>query len=116
MTYEFGIYGVILGTIIALLYRTNDMIIYAAKIMERSSWITYKRWLRNLVVFVAVAFIATRFNFILDSYPKMFLYGTILCITIIPLFLGINSFAEPESAKYAYNVIKKILSTKLKRN
>lgn len=116
LTFKFGIYGVILGTIIALLYRTNDMIIYAAKIMERSPWITYKRWLRNLTVFVAVAFIATRFNFTLDSYPKMFLYGTILCITIIPLFLGINSFAEPESAKYAYNVMKNVLSTKLKRN
>ena len=52
-----GIYGVLLGTIIALLYRTNDIIIYAnLKVLNRMPWKTYKKVLVNLVVFSCVAF------------------------------------------------------------
>lgn len=116
LTYRLGIYGVLLGTVIALLYRTNDVIIYAARLMERSPLVTYKRWFTNIIVFGVVIYITSKIQITLDSYPKMFLYGIILSITIIPLFLGINSFAEPESAKYAYHVIKNVLSRKLKRN
>lgn len=44
----FGIYGVLFGTIAALLYRTNDFIVYANRvILGRSPWPTYRRWLRN---------------------------------------------------------------------
>ena len=37
---RFGIYGVLMGTIAALLYRSNDMIIYAAGILKRSCLVT----------------------------------------------------------------------------
>ena len=116
LTYKFGIYGVILGTVIALFYRTNDMIIYAARLMERSPLITYKRWIRNLIIFILINCLVSRFDVALDSYAKMFVYGVALSVTIIPVFLGINSLAEPESAKYAYNVLKNIVFTKFKRN
>lgn len=40
----YGIYGVLAGTIIALFYRTNDMIIYSAKkILHRSLWESYRK-------------------------------------------------------------------------
>ena len=52
---KWGIYGVLIGTIAALLFRANAMIIYAnKKILHRSPWRTYRRWLVNLALFIAV--------------------------------------------------------------
>ena len=46
-------YGVLLGTIAALLYRTNDVIIYANwNILGRKPWKTYRRWIQNTIVMV----------------------------------------------------------------
>ncbi len=51
MVYYCGIYGVLIGTIAALFYRTNDIIIYANRnILGRRPWKTYRRWVVNLVV------------------------------------------------------------------
>ena len=51
-----GVYGVLFGTIIALLYRTNDIIIYAnRKILGRSPWATYKKMMVNICVFCIAA-------------------------------------------------------------
>ena len=48
-----GMHGVLLGTIIALLYRTNDIIVYTnKKILNRSPWKEYKLYLFNLLLFV----------------------------------------------------------------
>lgn len=49
--YFWGIYGVLLGTVVALLYRTNDIIIYAnTKCLDRKPWRTYQIYLVNLVM------------------------------------------------------------------
>ncbi|MGO5387290.1 hypothetical protein ACTQXK_07330 [Catenibacterium mitsuokai] len=50
---KFGIYGVLLGTIAALLYRTNDMILYSSKrLLKRSPSKTYLKWGTNLVLYI----------------------------------------------------------------
>ena len=52
---KIGIYGVLLGTIAALLYRTNDIIIYTnRKILNRSPWKTYRRWGVNMGLMIAL--------------------------------------------------------------
>ena len=52
---RFGYYGVLIGTIIALLYRANAIIIYVNKvILLRSPWVTYKRWLWNMLIFLLI--------------------------------------------------------------
>lgn len=115
LTIKFGIYGVLLGTIIALLYRTNDVIIYAAKLMARSPWITYKRWFTNFFVFIFVVWFNSKLHMNLNSYPQMVVYGIVLCITVIPLFIGINSALEPKTAKYAYGVFKNRIMSKFRK-
>lgn len=51
LVYNIGVYGVLIGTIVALLYRTNDVIIYANwNILGRKPWKTYRRWLQNMAV------------------------------------------------------------------
>lgn len=115
LTVFFGIYGVLLGTIIALLYRANDMILYASRLLERSPLITYRRWLRNVLIFGAAYWLAARIPWNLNDYGQMFACGVVLCVTIIPVFLAINSLWERESAQYAYNAIRDVLHRKLKR-
>lgn len=115
LTYFFGIYGVLFGTIIALLYRTNDIIIYSSKIMQRSPLITYRRWLTNVVLLFAISIICSKLPIHADTYPKLILYGVMLCVTVIPAFFAVNSIFEPKVAKYVFGVVKRMVSEKLKR-
>lgn len=111
MTAKYGIYGVLLGTIVALLYRTNDVIIYAARLMKRSPWITYKRWGRNFLIFAFFTWISTFISFELSNYIVLVFSGIVLCLVIIPVFVVVNSIAERETAKYAFQLVKILIST-----
>lgn len=109
---RFGIYGVLLGTIAALFYRTNDMILYAAKhILKRSPWITYRRWLLNLVLFVLVTVIGKwLLSFAaLDSYFSVIGWAVVACIVVIPLFFGVVSLAERDVFTTAMDILSPFL-------
>lgn len=95
-----GIYGVLIGTIAALLYRTNDMIIYAnKKILHRSPWKTYRRWFVNLGMFIIVTIISKYIfaHIALDTYPRIILWAAISCIIIIPLFFVVAAVFDRET-------------------
>lgn len=102
--FKFGIYGVLFGTIAALLYRTNDMIIYAnKKILNRSPWKTYRRWLVNLGMFIAFTLISkvAFAHVVLDTYPRIILWATISCVVVIPTFFVVASLCDIETYRYA---------------
>lgn len=105
LTARMGIYGVLLGTIAALLYRTNDMIIYAARILKRSPWITYRRWLINLAIFAGVTGLVSWMNPVFDSYPKLIAGGAALGFTVLPLFLAIGLWSEPEVLRFTVKAV-----------
>lgn len=109
-----GIYGVLIGTITALLYRTNDMIIYAnKKILHRSPWKTYRRWLVNLALFIAVTVLSKPLfaRIALDTYPRIILWAALTCIVVIPLFFTVASIFDRE----AYRYVKELVTPHLKR-
>jgi hypothetical protein len=86
--FNWGIYGVLIGTIVALLYRTNDMIIYSAKhILGRSIWKSYKQLLINTIWLVCTCFIGATLLPQINSYSFLFIcavvYGVIIAISII---------------------------------
>lgn len=115
--FRFGIYGVLIGTIAALLYRTNDMIIYAnKKILHRSPWKTYRRWLVNLGMFIIVTVISKYIfaHIALDTYPRIILWAAISCVIIIPLFFVVASIFDKETFLAAKEMLspyfKKLLS------
>ncbi len=116
LTIFFGVYGVVLGTIAALLYRTNDMIIYSGKILKRSCLVTYKRWLINVALVAVISFICMRFNFDLSNYGYLVIYGIALLVVILPIFIIVNSLLEKDCAKYAKNVVKSILKTRFSKS
>ncbi len=116
--FKFGIYGVIFGTIAALLYRTNDMIIYANKrILKRSPWITYRRWLLNLAMFVGftLAGRAILACVALDSYWAVIGWAAVFCVVIVPAFFGAQALAERETFAFARELLRPYLERFLKR-
>lgn len=89
-----GIYGVLLGTIIALLYRSNDIIIYAnRKILNRSPWKTYSKFLSNLAVFGCIVLVErmTRsyIQNLCSSIAMFIVCGIFFTLISASLYLGV---------------------------
>lgn len=107
--YKLGIYGVLIGTIVALFYRANDMIIYSNKrLLNRNPWVTYRRWILNLVIFIGVTLIAKKaLSFVsLNSYFEIILWAAVCCVIIIPIFVSIDSLMEIKVFKFVISLIK----------
>lgn len=85
-----GIYGVLLGTIIALVYRMNDIIIYSnKKILKRSPWNTYRMLIVYGIVFlgfvIAEYLFRGYFSFI-NSYYIFVISGLALTIISVGIY------------------------------
>lgn len=110
-----GIEGVLIGTIIALLYRTNDIIIYAnIKIMYRNPLKTYSRIFINIIVMVVLSFIGLKyFNNINNLYTLMI---NIIIYSLIALtsYFIINTATNINQFKYLVDTIKNTLKTSQK--
>ena len=107
----FGIYGVLIGTIVALLYRVNDIILYSSKyILFKSPKKTYIRWGINLLVMVSVIYLLGNFNINITTYIEFIYVGIILSITVIPIFLIVSSIVD----KQCFNIIKCYIKAKFK--
>ncbi len=114
----FGIYGVLMGTIAALLYRSNDMIIYASKIIDRSCWVTYRRWVLNIGIFLLCSFVIDRFTLPADNYLQILLTAVAVSLFVIGTFIGINAIFERKNIKYLTEIGKNMAGRfirKLKR-
>lgn len=104
-----GIYGVLIGTIIALFYRTNDMIIYASKkLLKRKARITYIKWCSNAILFVSITIVLNRVlgNIALDSYFAIIFAALITCVVVIPLFFGAVSLIDRDSFNFCFDFIR----------
>lgn len=101
-----GIYGVLIGTIVALLYRSNDIIIYACnRVLKRSIWITYKRWCINLITFIALLFIGRQLNFSLNTYSTIVITCVPYTIATITVFFGVAFLIERETAQFIFEIL-----------
>lgn len=93
-----GIYGVLIGTIVALTYRMNDMLIYAnRRILGRSPWRSYKRLLVNAVLFLVVICVANQLPWQLDSYVKIIGWGCVAGAVIGAVYFVAASLTNPDS-------------------
>ena len=102
-----GIYGVLFGTIAALLYRTNDMIIYAnVKILKRTPWRTYKRWIINFILYVGIKIILSNIPLVFDNYLSIIGVAAIVGVIILVIFFAINSIFDWKSFRGAIEYIK----------
>lgn len=86
-----GMYGVLLGTIIALLYRTNDIILYAnLKILQRRPYYAYKTMVINLALFSAIVVFVKKSPLIIESYMHFLAWGAISLMISFALYYGVH--------------------------
>ncbi|MEF8803959.1 MULTISPECIES: sugar isomerase [Bacteroides] len=108
MVQYIGIYGVLVGTIAALLYRTNDVIIYANwNILHRLPWQTYKRWGINLVWMVLLVYLAQWFLPEIDSFIEWCLVSAVVAIVTVVSFLVTDTLFDFKSLIVLREFIRK---------
>ena len=111
-----GIYGVLIGTIVALLYRMNDMLIYAnVRILKRSAWPSYKRLLSNCCVFICVTAISSIIPWSLDSYISIVGGALIASVVVFVIYFSVASLVNQSSFKMLMEYVKPVVRKVLKR-
>lgn len=107
-----GIYGVLLGTVIALLYRSNDIIIYANKrILKRSPFCTYKKMLVYTGIFALVAVLCKIFKTTVMSAGKG--YGAFIVWGLVCTPLSVAAYALATLA--VDGNVRKMILAKIKK-
>ncbi len=111
----FGMIGVLMGTIAALLYRVNDVILYAnIKILKRAPWKIYKVLLLNLLVFAFIVFVEKIFPFNINNYFEFFVYACVALMICFVVYFGIHFVINKTFRKNMLNLSKSI-TKKIKR-
>lgn len=104
-----GIYGVLLGTIAALLYRTNDFILYSnLVILKRSPLRQYRMIGCNFAIFGIIAFLFRNVTVHLSGYLQFAAigFGTTLAVTAV--YFGFAFLLNADARKIAFGVITKM--------
>ncbi|NSK21338.1 polysaccharide biosynthesis C-terminal domain-containing protein [Dorea formicigenerans] len=106
LTPKFGIYGVLLGTIIALAYRTNDIILYAdIKLLKRNPIHSYKTVIINISLFLMILLINQKINIKMESYIIFFAMGIVYSALIGGVYLIVNSVFNRKEFGFLKGVI-----------
>ena len=109
--FKFGIYGVLVGTVAAVLYRANDVILFANhRVLKRSAWPTYRRWVTNGVVFLVLVVVFLKIPLKIESYIQFFLNAVWISVCIVTVFVSVNSITEKIARQVAWRYIKKFLN------
>lgn len=107
----YGIYGVLLGTVAALIYRSTDMILYANKIiLSRGSINSLKNWSVNIILFTFIYMIGQNYMVRVDSYFLLMIYTLLLTPVMIIIFVSINSMLNPIVFKSLVTEIKQLIA------
>jgi O-antigen/teichoic acid export membrane protein len=109
--YTFGIYGVLFGTLMAVIYRSTDIVIYANKnILGRSPWRTTKRWLTNAGTFLIIVFLTKLLNIYPTSYLTVIFIAGIFTVIILPIYFIIGSIFERDIYHYSKDQLLRFLT------
>lgn len=117
LVFKIGMYGVLLGTIAALLYRTNDVIIYANwNILGRKPWKTYRRWIQNTIVMVLL--VGSLYKILpeistLMAWVVNAIWVAVLCGCV---YFAIDSFFDKESFLFIKTILMGVINRKKKKS
>lgn len=109
-----GIYGVLLGTVAALAYRTNDIILYSNhKLLNRSAKKTYAIYFVNVAVFLLtqVIFRLVFGNVPIASYLQFVIVGFgATCISLL-MTIGAQILLFPNCRETAEVMVKRVIKS-----
>ena len=105
--YYLGICGAILGTVVALLYRSVVMISFSnKKILGRSPWATYKIWFVNGGIFTLVMLVFFVDSFAGVPFLKLVLNGIIHSVWIVALYIFVNFIFNKSAFKTIFELFR----------
>ncbi len=103
-----GLYGVLVGTIASMLYRTVDINIYANKhILKRKPWKTFRVMLTNLCLFIVVAFCIKPIVPSIGNYFEFMFHGIWLTLLILVIFIGVQLLMNIKETKILFGYINR---------
>lgn len=104
---EYALYGVLLGTIISMLYRTIAVNVFANKrILNRSSKFSFKIIFVNLIIFLGIAYVAKKVLPVITSYKSLFLVAVPLTVITEIVFFAIQLTLNRKQAKLILGSLK----------
>lgn len=102
-----GIYGVLIGTVVALFYRVNDIIFYTNRVLlNRSVFKSYRIWITNVVFGACVVALFRVIPFNLSGYFPLFASAIIVCVVVVPLQFIINFSINREAGVDLMKMLK----------
>lgn len=109
---KLGIVGVLLGTIIAYLYRTIDVIIYSNKvILNQNLGKSFIRIGYNLLILIVLMIIGFKFIINAESYLTWIIYACIIALSSFTIMIAINAIMDRKTMKsgkeYITNIFKR---------
>ena len=107
LVYNLGIYGVLIGSIVALLYRLIDLVFYSnKKILGISMATSWMNLLLNLLRTVIVVVWGHSWVGSVDSYVELFSRAVVVTGVSGILFIGLNVFLYIKDTKWIVSIIK----------
>ena len=105
-----GIYGCLIGTIVSLFYRTNDIIIYANKtILNRKPIQAYKTVLSNFTLFFIICIASNAMNLSINGYLSFLVYGVVFSVISLFVFFLLAFVTNKECATYLFEYIHTLM-------
>jgi O-antigen/teichoic acid export membrane protein len=105
-----GIYGVLIGTIVALTYRSIDMIIYSNKvILNQSPLRSFIRLGTNIILLILVSYLVYFVGLRADSYISLIIHGAVLSFVLIVIYFSAHSIIERKTIKDSIGLVVKAI-------
>ena len=112
--FKFGIYGVLFGTVVALIYRANDIILFAnRRVLKRSAWATYRRWITDFFVLIVIIICFEKLQLRIETYTKLLVAGIWVSIVVVSIFIAVASVIEKQARETAIYYIRQMILKKL---
>lgn len=107
--YYLGIFGVLLGSIVALLYRIFDLVLYSnRRIMKEKS--TYSFLIIGVNLLIAIGIVVLFYNYAQSqTYIELFLKAVAISVTAFMSFIFINALFNIRETRYILSAIKKYI-------
>ncbi len=111
-----GVYGVLIGTVVALIYRTNDVFIYTnMRILNRKPVKVYINCAVCLLISALFVWAFDLVNFSFNGYFTLILAAAVFCIVIVSVQFVVNFAVDRQSGKYVLELFKSRKKTNKER-
>lgn len=109
LVWKFGIIGVAVGTIIAMIFKTIANIYYMQKnVFQMSVMFIIKSYLVNFIVGIMLTFLFwTVFYVKLNNYIDFFTWAIIIFIVVTVVFISVNYLAFKDEMQELFNMLAK---------